>query len=53
MAVLGFEQTVYTFTEDVGTAVVCTRISQPNQTDSRVVVELLGTVTPDTADGEN
>ena len=52
MAVVGFEQTAYTFAEDAGTVEVCTRFFQPSQIDSRVVVELLGTTTPDTADGE-
>jgi len=49
---VGFEQTTYTFAEDAGTVEVCTRYFQPSQIDSRVVVELLGTTTPDTADGE-
>jgi len=50
---VGFEQTTYTFAEDSGTVEVCTRFFQPSQIDSRVVVELLGTTTPDTADGED
>jgi len=49
---VGFEQTTYTFAEDAGTVEVCTRYFQPSQIDSRVVVELLGTTTPDSADGE-
>jgi len=49
---VGFEQTTYTFAEDAGNIEVCTRYFQPSQIDSRVVVELQGTTTPDTADGE-
>ena len=50
---MGFEQTTYTFAEDAGTVEVCTMYFQPDQIDSRVVVELLATTTPDTAGGEN
>jgi len=50
---VGFEQTTYTFAEDAGNVEVCTRFFQPDQIDSRVVVELVGTTTPDTAGSEN
>ena len=54
-AVVGFEQTTYTFAEDAGTVRVCTRYFQPNltQIDEDILIELLGVATADTANGES
>ena len=53
MAVVGFEQTTYTFREDAGTVDVCTAFLQPAEIDQDVFVDLLGSTTNGSADGEN
>ena len=50
---MGFEQTTYTFREDAGTVDACVRFFQPDEIDSRVFVELVGSTTVGSADGEN
>ena len=52
MAVVGFEQTTYTFREDAGTVDVCTAFLQPAEIDQNVFVDLLGSTTNGSADGE-
>ena len=52
MAVVGFEQTVYTFEEGGGTVEVCAAFLQPrdpSQITPNVVVELMGSASPRTA----
>ena len=54
MAIIGFNQTSYTFEEGDGTVEVCAVFLQPkdpSQIASNVVVELKGSTSPDTADG--
>ena len=53
VAVVGFEQTTYTFREDAGTVDVCTAFLQPAEIDQDVFVDLLGSTTDGSADGEN
>ena len=53
MGVVGFEQTTYTFREDAGTVDVCTAFLQPAEIDSDILVDLLGSTTNGSADGEN
>ena len=50
---MGFEQTTYTFREDAGTVDACVAFFQPEEIDSRVFVELIGSTTDGSADGEN
>ena len=55
VAVIGFNQTTYTFGEGDGTVEVCTAFLQPNdptQIAPNVVVELMGYTSPDTANGK-
>ena len=52
VAVVGFEQTTYTFREDAGTVDVCTAFLQPAEIDQNVFVDLLGSTTNGSADGE-
>ena len=53
MAVVGFEQTTYTFREDAGMVDACTTFLQPAQVEiQNVFVELLGSTTNGSADGE-
>ena len=54
MAVIGFNQTAYTFEEGDGTVEVCAVFLQPDnpsQIAPDVVVELKGSTSLDTADG--
>ena len=53
MGVVGFEQTTYTFREDAGTVDACVAFLQPDEIDSRVFVELTGSTTDGSADGES
>ena len=53
VGVVGFEQTTYTFSEDEGVVDVCTAFLQPAEIDSNVFVDLLGSTTDGSADGEN
>ena len=48
MAVIGFNQTVYTFGEGDGTVEVCAAFLDPNQIAPNVVVELMGSTSPST-----
>ena len=48
MAVIGFNQTAYTFEEDDGTVEVCAAFLDPGQTAPNVVVELMGSISPST-----
>lgn len=53
-AVIGFNQTAYTFEESDGTVEVCAVFLQPrdpSQIAPNVVVELIGSTFPDTANG--
>ena len=50
---MGFEQTTYTFREDAGVVDVCTAFLQPAVIDQDVFVDLLGSTTDGSADGEN
>ena len=53
-AVIGFNQTTYTFEEGDGTVEVCAVFLQPrdpSQIAPNVVVELIGSTSPGTADG--
>ena len=55
VAVIGFNQTMYTFGEGDGTVEVCAVFLQPNdptQIAPNVVVELIGFTSPDTANGK-
>ena len=55
VAVIGFNQTVYTFEEGDGTVEVCAVFLQPNdltQIAPNVVVELMGYTSPGTANGK-
>ena len=55
MAVVGFEQTAYTFEEGNGTVKVCAAFLEPkdpSQIAPNVVVELIGSTSPDTANGK-
>ena len=55
MAVIGFNQTAYTFEEGDGTVEVCAAFLQPrdpSQIAPNVVVELMGSTSPDTANGK-
>ena len=52
MAVVGFEQTTYTFREDAGMVDLCTTFLQPAEIDQNVFVDLLGSTTNGSADGE-
>ena len=49
---MGFEQPTYTFEEDAGTVDVCVAFLEPAEIDSNVFVDLLGSTTDGTADGE-
>ena len=54
MAVIEFNQTVYTFEEGDGTVEVCAAFLQPrdpSQIAPNVAIELMGSTSPDTADG--
>ena len=54
VAVIGFNQTSYTFGEGDGTVEVCTAFLKPrdpSQIAPNVAVELIGFTSPDTADG--
>ena len=54
MAIIGFDQTAYTFDEGDGTVEVCTVFLQPKDPSRiapNIVVELMGSTSPDTADG--
>ena len=54
VAVIGFDQTVYTFGEGDGTVDVCAAFLQPKDPSRiapNIVVELMGFTSPDTADG--
>ena len=42
VAVIGFNQTTYTFEEDDGTVEVCAAFQDPNKIAPNVVVELIG-----------
>ena len=53
VGVVGFEQTTYTFREDAGVVDVCTAFLQPAVIDQDVFVDLLGSTTDGSADGEN
>ena len=48
MAVIGFNQTAYTFGEGDGTVEVCAVFLDPNQITPNVVVELIGSTSPST-----
>ena len=48
MAVIGFNQTAYTFEEGDGTVEVCAVFLDPGQTAPNVVVELMGSISPST-----
>ena len=48
MAVIGFNQTTYTFEEGDGTVEVCAAFLDPGQTAPNVVVELMGSISPST-----
>ena len=48
MAVIGFNQTTYTFEEGDGTVEVCAVFLDPGQTAPNVVVELMGSISPST-----
>ena len=55
MAVVGFEQTIYTFGEGDGTVEVCAAFLQPkdpSQIAPNVVVELMGSASPRTANSK-
>ena len=54
VAVIGFNQTAYTFGEGDGAVEVCAAFLKPSnlsQVAPNVVVELMGSTSPDTADG--
>ena len=54
VAVVGFEQTVYTFGEDDGAVEVCAAFLQPTNLSHiapNVVAELMGSTSSSTADG--
>ena len=54
VAIIGFDQTAYTFDEGDGTVEVCAVFLQPRDPSRiapNVVVELMGSTSPDTADG--
>ena len=54
MAIIGFNQTAYTFGEGDGAVEVCAVFLQPRDPSRiapNVVVELMGFTSPDTADG--
>ena len=53
MAVVGFEQTTYTFREDAGMVDVCVTFLQPAEIDSEILVDLLGSTSDDSAIGES
>ena len=46
MAVIGFNQTAYTFEEGDGTVEVCAAFLGPSQIAPNVVIELMGTTSP-------
>ena len=46
VAVIGFNQTVYTFEEGDGTVEVCAAFLGPGQIAQNVVIELMGTTSP-------
>ena len=50
VGVVGFEQTTYTFREDAGTVDVCVTFFQPDEIDSNILVDLLGSTTDGSAD---
>ena len=55
MAVIGFNQTAYTFGEGDGTVEVCATFLEPkdpNQIAPNVVVELIGSTSSGTANGK-
>ena len=54
MAVIGFNQTAYTFGEGDGTVEVCAAFldpTDPNRIAPNIVVELMGSTSPSTANG--
>ena len=53
MAVVGFEQTTYTFREDAGMVDVCVTFFQPAEIDSDILVDLLGSTSDGSAIGES
>ena len=48
VAVIGFNQTVYTVEEGDGTVEVCAALLNPSQIAPHVVVELMGSTSPST-----
>ena len=46
MAVIGFNQTAYTFGEGDGTVEICAALLDPNEIAPSVVVELMGSTSP-------
>ena len=46
VAVIGFNQTVYTFEEGDGTVEVCAAFLDPSRIAPNVVIELMGTTSP-------
>ena len=46
MAVIGFNQTAYTFEEGDGTVEVCAAFLNPSRIAPNVVIELMGTTSP-------
>ena len=52
VAVIGFNQTTYTFEESDGTVEVCATFTDPSQIAPNVVVELMGSASPGTANSK-
>ena len=52
VAVIGFNQTTYTFGEGDGTVQVCTTFTDPSKIAPNVVVELMGSTSPGTANSK-
>ena len=52
VAVIGFNQTPYTFEEGDGTVEVCTTFTDPSKIAPNVVVELMGSTSPGTANSK-
>ena len=52
VAVIEFNQTTYTFEEDDGTVEVCTTFTDPSKIAPNVVVELMGSTSPGTANSK-
>ena len=48
VAVIGFNQTAYTFEEGDGTVEVCAAFLDPTQSGPNVVIELIGSASPST-----